>query len=428
MRYSTDTRTIRPGETFVAIEGERFDGHAFIDQALTKGASQLVVEKSISVPAHVPVIQVESSEQFLADEAHNKLLRIGPDVVAITGSVGKTSTKNAITTVLKEQFPVLSTSGNLNTVLGVSLTILNGDFDASTKVVLEMGACRRGDIAELCRYFPPNVSVVTNVHGVHLETFGSIEGVVQGKSEIVQALKKDGIACLNSDDERVSTMVDGNPGRTLWYGTSETAEISPSLIYEPLPILGNHAIYLALAAFAVGHALEMPHDVIRKGLSSLRPEKGRLSKLMGISRSVLIDDTYNASPVATLNAIALLESQNADRRIAYLGDMLELGPDSQTHHKEIIRRALEVADEVVLVGPHMKSAMKLVPHQSGLTSFDSALQAVDALPEFTSGDVILVKGSQGVRMEHISRALLHPDVNPEEALCRQTQSWREIRS
>jgi len=431
MRYSTDTRTIRPGEIYVAIKGDRFDGHAFTADAVAKGASGLIVEKPVSAPSHVQVVQVPNPVQHLAEEAHKKLLRIRPTVIAITGSVGKTSTKNAITTVLEGQFPVLSTSGNLNTVLGVSRTLLNGDFDATTKVVLEMGACRTGDIAKLCEYFPPDISVVTNVHGVHLETFGSIEGVVQGKSEIVQALSPGGTACLNADDARVATMEAVNAGRTMWYGTDETCSISPELILEPLPLLGDHVIYLALAAFAVGHVLGMPHDVIRERLAALRPEKGRLSRLPGISGCTLIDDSYNASPAATRSALAVLRREPAARRVACLGDMLELGPQSRDEHIAIIEEALSVADHVVLVGAHMSDALASCPGWKEITFFKSARQAVHALQRGMpiqpgSGDVFLVKGSQGMGMEHISRLLLREDIAPETVLCRQTQSWRQI--
>ena len=433
MRYSTDTRTLRPGETYVAIRGERFDGHDFIAEAIRKGARGVVVERPVATPCHVAVTLVDNAERFLALEAHKKLLACGPAVVAITGSVGKTSTRNAITKVLRGQFPVLSTTGNLNTVLGISLTLLNNDFDRSTKVVLEMGASQSGDIAELCGYFPPDVSVVTNVYGVHLESFGTIARVARTKAEIVGALTGSGVACLNADDPHVSAMEKMHTGRTVRYGTRAACDIGPNHITATLPLLGDHAIYLALAAFSVGHVLGMSRAAINARLGLLQPEKGRLSKLPGRSGCTLIDDTYNASPATTLSALRVLSREPAQRRIAYLGDMLELGSESAAEHLRIIRAASRTTDRLVLVGQCMAEAHGMLPPavRRAIVVFSSAHEAVEALrsghPAVPGpADAFLVKGSQGVRMERISRALLDEDTDPTTVLCRQSESWQAI--
>lgn len=433
MRYSTDTRTIRPGETYVAIRGVRHDGHTFVEEAIKRGARRVVVERPVVAAPDVTVVQVQNSVQYLAKEARKKLLAVGPSVVAITGSIGKTSTKNAITTVLRGRFSVLSTKGNLNTMLGISLTLLNSDYSRDTKVVLEMGACKPGDIAGLCRHFPPDIAVVTNVHGVHLETFGTIDDVASAKSEIVQALTPAGTACLNADDARVDAMAALSPGRTLRFGTGMVCDIRPCLIKRPIPLLGDHAIYLALAAFSVGHALGMPPEEINDRLAALRPAKGRLSRLPGVSGCSLIDDSYNASPASTRAALSVLQRQPGARRIACLGDMLELGAGSHAEHTKIIQAATEVADSVILVGEHMAAAAASLPgvDHGVVAVFADSNQAVAALsagvplrPE--QGDVFLVKGSQGARMEHVCRALLREDVAPESVLCRQSESWRQI--
>ncbi len=433
MRFSTDTRTLRPGETYVAICGERHDGHAFVEEAIKQGARCVVVERPVVAASHVTVVQVPSSVQFLAKEARKKLLTVGPSVVAITGSIGKTSTKNAVATVLRGRFSVLSTEGNLNTLLGISLTLLNSEFARDTKVVLEMGACKRGDIAELCSYFSPDIAVVTNVQGVHLETFGTIDDVACAKSEIVQALTPAGTACLNGDDPRVDAMAALSPGRSLRHGIGKGCDIRPCDIKRPIPLLGDHAIYLALAAFSVGHALGMPPEEINDRMAALCPEKGRLSRLPGVSGSSLIDDSYNASPASTRAALGVLQRQPGARRVAFLGDMLELGGGSHAEHIKIIQAATKVADIVVLVGERMAAAHASPPKVNGavVAVFADSKQAVAALGAGAplrpgQGDVFLVKGSQGSRMEYICRALLREDIAPESVLCRQSESWRQI--
>jgi len=350
-----------------------------------------------------------------------------PDVVAITGSVGKTSTKNAIATVLKQQFAVVASQGNLNTVLGLALTILNTSFDADTKLVLEMGACKEGDIAELCSYFRPNFSVVTNVHGVHLETFGSVEMVAQTKGEIIEALNPVGVACLNADDARVRSMKTRHSGRVIFYGLDSGSNVGPDSISVTLPLLGKHAIYNALAACAVGQALGMDSSAINQGLLALQPEKGRLYRLPGIHNTTLIDDSYNASPASTEAALDVLQEQATARSIAFLGDMLELGEESLMAHVNIIRRASQQADRVFVVGECMNAALSRVPsdQKRNITNYNSSLEAVSAIGKeggFTPlpGDTVLVKGSQSVRMEKISRALLHPTISSSSVLPRQS--------
>lgn len=436
MRYSKDTRTIQPGEYYVAIQGETFDGHAFVQDAIDKGAAGLVVEREMNFDAggrDIDIIRVEKSETYLAEQALQKIQTIQPDVIGITGSIGKTSTKRAIVTVLEQGFPVVATQGNLNTVLGVALTLLNTDFDANTKLVLEMGASHRGDIAELCAYFPPTISVVTNVHGVHLLDFGSIENIALTKGEIVEALGSDGIACLNYDDPRVRAMEPRNKGRTVFYGTDANADITPEVITADIPLLGDHVISIAMAAYCVGQALGLSDALINKGLSELTPEKGRLVKLPGVHGITLIDDTYNASPAATLGALNVLRKQNGSRHIAFLGDMLELGEAEIDEHVRIIEEVLKQADVVILVGAIMTQAAaslseelraRLIVRTTSRAVVEEIANGQTYQP--AEGDVVLVKGSQGVRMEHISRALLQSDIDPADVLPRQSVSWQAI--
>lgn len=435
MTYSIDTRSIKPGETYVAIRGELHDGHAFILSAIEKGAAAIVTERPIDpeLASGVEIIQVESALHYLTSKASERVRDISCDVIAITGSVGKTSTRSAIQAVLAESFPVAASTGNLNTPLGLALVVLNADLTAETKLVLEMGARIPGDIDELCSLFPPTVSVVTAVRGVHVETLGSIDGVQREKSSLVRALRAEGTACLNGDDPRVAEMASATPGRVITYGRGDACDIRPDRITVDLPIIGEHAVTSALAAFAVGQALGMDDAAINRGLLAVRPEKGRLARLPGRGGSTLIDDTYNASPDATLAALRLLVSMEADRRVALLGDMLELGETEIEQHETVLRAAVEAADIVIAVGPRMakaaealsadeRNSLTLVPTSDLLAT---ALGKDDPLDP-GAGDVILVKGSQGIRMERVSAALLSPEIDPADVLARHTEAWLAI--
>ena len=433
MPYSIDTRTLRPGDTYVAIRGEIHDGHDFIPKAVEQGASGVVVEQRVDVPGGVEVMEVESTLRYLVEQASEKVRRLGPAVVAITGSVGKTSTKTAVLAVLREAFDVVASEGNMNTPLGLALLILNREFSSRTKLVLEMGARLEGDIRDLCTAFPPTVSVVTNVRGVHLETLGSLDGVQREKSEIIRALGAGGTACLNGDDPRVRAMAGLHAGRTLFYGTGADCDVRPERLTATLPILGDHAVYTALAAMSVGLAFGMADEQINRGLEKIEPEKGRLRRLRGREDSVLIDDTYNASPDAAHAALRVLEKEEGRRRIAFLGDMLELGSAEVEEHAGVLTAAAEAVDAVHAVGPIMTRALAGLPAalRERVTAHASSSALAEALRDGgvyapRPGDVVLVKGSQGTRMERVSEALLHPALDPADVLPRQSESWKAL--
>ena len=431
MRYSTDTRTIQPGDTYVAVRGEVYDGHTFIPQAVENGAAGVVIDRDVAVPDGVAVTRVDDSVAHLLAEASARLARTGASVVAITGSVGKTTTRGAIVAVLREAFPVVHPTGNLNTPLGLSLTLLNADFDGTAKLVLEMGARLPGDIRELCDAFPPTVSVVTTVKGVHLETLGSLDGVEREKGTLVEALGTDGTAVLNADDPRVRRMADRTAGQVVLVGRAPDADLRPADVTAHLPILGDHAVLTALFATAVGQAFGMEADAITRGLERIAPEKGRLVRLRGRGESTLVDDTYNASPDAVLAALDVLTKLDATRRIALLGDMLELGPTEVDEHARVLRAAVQQADRVVAVGPLMAQAWDRLTEaeQDAVSVVASSDELAEALREgrivnVGAGDAVLVKGSQGTRMERVSEALLHPDLDPADVLPRQSAGWK----
>jgi UDP-N-acetylmuramoyl-tripeptide--D-alanyl-D-alanine ligase len=433
MPFSTDTRTLRPGDTYVAIRGERHDGHDFVRQAFDRGASDAVTEQKITGVRADRVTIVSDTIIYLAELARERVTRARARVVAITGSVGKTTTRNAVAQVLENAGPVVASVGNLNTLLGLSLTLVNSDLKPNTRLVLEMGATKKGDLSEITTYFKPDISIVTNVRGVHLETFGSLDGIEEAKGELVRALGPDGIACLNADDPRTRAMVAQCRGEHLLFGVAPDAHIKPPDITASLPLLGEHVIYVALAAFAAGKAMGMESKVINEALCGLKPEKGRLNRLPGRSQSILIDDTYNASPDAVKVALNVLGKHPAERRIVFLGDMLELGSVEHAAHLSALRQAAKVADLVYGCGPRMQRAVNELPLELAryVRGFPSSGGVASRLVHGgiycpKRGDVILVKGSQGARMERVSRVLLAEHVSPESVLPRQTEAWLSI--
>ena len=423
MAFSTDTRTLRPGDTYVAVRGETHDGHAFVQDAVDKGATAVVVDHGLEADAEV--IVAEDTVRWLVDRASAFVREVGCDVVGITGSVGKTTARGAVVSVLEEAFEVRSSEGNKNTPLGIALTVLNRTLTPATKLVLEMGARFPGDIRELREAFPLTVGVALNVRGVHLETMGPIDRIERVKSEIVRGLEPDGTAVLNGDDPRTRRMADVTRGRVLLYGTEPHNDVRPEHVTAALPILGDHAVYTALVATAVGRAFGMEPDAITRGLEGLETEPGRLRKLAGRDGSTLVDDTYNASPDAARSALGVLAGLPG-RRTAILGDMLELGETELDEHADVLRSALEVADRVVAVGGIMGRAARdpRVTHYP--TSADAAAAVRSGALEVGAGDVVLVKGSQGARMERVSEALLSPDLEAADVLPRQSPQWKAI--
>lgn len=434
MAFSIDTRTLEKGDTYVAIHGERYDGHDFVHEAFRKGASSAVVERQwVGGGRENKLHIVPDSIIYLAEIARSKVYQADARIIAITGSMGKTSTRKAVTRVLRATGPVVSSIGNLNTLLGLSLTIANSSLKTNSCLVLEMGASQKGDLKEICQYFKPDISIVTNVRGVHLEMLGSIEGVQREKSELVRALDSTGVACLNADDPRTRAMITECRGRHVLYGVADDAEITPPMITAKVSLLGQHVMYILLAALAAGTVLGIDPKTINEALSGLKPEKGRLNRLPGKNGSTLIDDTYNASPDAVEAALEVLREHTARRRIVFLGDMLELGAMEQQAHKSVLQKAIISADIIYGSGPRMQEAAAALPEELRQRVYCLANSheiehelSRDRIYCPEPGDVILVKGSQGARMERISRALLSESTSPESVLPRQTKAWLSI--
>ena len=440
MAYSTDTRTIRPGDTYVAIRGEVHDGHRFVDTAIAAGATAVIVDVAavadgLDVADGIACTVVDDTIAYLSELASTRVDASGADVIAITGSVGKTTTKAMLVSVLSQAFSVVYAEGNLNTPLGLSLTVLNapeldeGAGGDGVKIVMEMGARSVGDLAELTALFPPSISIITVVRGVHLETFGSLDTIEREKGELIANLRPGGLGVLNADDSRVRAMARRTSARCVLYGTAPDADVGPDSVKAELPILGSHAAMTAMSVIAVAREFAMPDEQVRAGLERAAPERGRLVRLRGRGESTLVDDTYNASPEATLAALDVLAGLPGNRRSAFLGDMLELGADEIVEHQRVLDAALSIADQIIAVGPLMAEATRRCADPERIITIDGSVAASDfvrtgAFPDLDATDVVLVKGSQGLRMERVVEALLHPDLDPSEVLARQSAAWR----
>lgn len=341
---SIDTRTLAPGELYVAIQGEQFNGHDFVDAAQQAGAAALLVHEPVE--SEIPQLQVEDTRLAIGQLAKFWARRFTIPTIAITGSNGKTTVKEITATILGQLGPVLATQGNLNNELGVPLTLLRMRKE-HLYAVIEMGANHAGEISRLVEIAEPDVALVNNVGCAHLEGFGSIEGVAAAKSEIYAGLSGNGYAIINADDEfaeymraaashcstrefgiKAEVQVQGVPGERPGILTMDAA-FSPRF-----QLAGEHNLMNALAAVAIVQCLDVNmHDVVL-GLERVSAVPGRLEKKPGINGSVIIDDSYNANPDSTVSAMKVL-SGYAGKRYLVLGDMAELGPDAEELHLSI---------------------------------------------------------------------------------------------
>jgi UDP-N-acetylmuramoyl-tripeptide--D-alanyl-D-alanine ligase len=434
-----DSRQIQPGDLFIAIKGARVDGHSFIPEVARKGAqAALCSQPAADVPPGFLQIVVPDVIQALHAIARQRALRQqGTIFIGITGSNGKTSTKEAIATVLSRQAPTLKTFASYNNEVGYPLTLLRLE-PQHRYAVLEMGAQWVGELAWLCSTIArPHWSVITNVGSAHLEYFKSVEGIVRAKGELVEALPADGMAFLNYDDQNVRGMAARTQARVVYYGRDEGADVRATQIGgDPLRgrrftlsyhgeqcdvqlhISGDHGIYIALAAAAVGCAAGLALEEIRSALESLRPVKGRGEIKVGPNGSTLIDDSYNASAesiIAIARAMQATPLEKGGRRWAVLGDIFELGPHAEREHRRAGAALATLVDRLVAVGDQARYYIAAAI-EAGLppadahyfpadvddhSSLESARRAAAALlkAEVRSGDLVLLKGSRGMAME-----------------------------
>ncbi len=426
---STDSRTVREGDLFVALEGERFDGHDFVSEALRRGAQAAVVDqgwldaqKRRAVRGR-PLIGVPDTLEALQNLARYHRRRMGIPLLGITGSNGKTTTKEMTASVLGTRFRVLKSEASFNNHIGVPLTLLRLRR-AHEVAVLELGMNHPGEIAELCEVAAPTAGIITNVGPVHLEFLGDLEGVARAKGELADAIGRDGFLALNADDERVMGLAGRTPARKTTFGLSKTADVRaeglelkegafPRFRLRGLPVRlrvpGRHNVYNALAAAAAGLAMGCEPEEVREGLETYRGSawRGELVRTAGV---LLINDAYNANPVSIARALEMLaEWQNGRprRKVAVLGDMLELGSAAPQAHAEAGRRAAAAdVDLLVAVGSHAPELARAA-EASGL-----AAEKIETGPDTDAawsilqrrllpGDLVLLKASRGVGLERL---------------------------
>jgi len=371
---SIDTRSLAAGDLFIAIVGPHFDAHRFLDQALAAGAGGLVVEAGRGrLPAaaeKLPCVAVPDTTRALGALAQGHRSRFEGPVVALTGSCGKTTTKEMCAAVLGASAPCLKTEGNLNNEFGLPLTLLQREAEHA-RVVVELGMNQRGEIARLAAIAGPNVAVLTNVGSAHIEHLGSIEEIAAEKGDLFAALDETGVAVANRDDPLVSAQARRSRGRILGYGLSPEAEVraeelrfldegsyafSLVALSQRIPVrvlgLGDTTVINALAAAAAGIACGLELDAIAQGLAAYRPPRGRMTRLELASGATLIDDSYNANPQSMQAALEnLARLRGRGRAAAVLGDMGELGDTGEEAHVATGGRASELGiDFLVALG------------------------------------------------------------------------------
>jgi UDP-N-acetylmuramoyl-tripeptide--D-alanyl-D-alanine ligase len=423
--FAIDSRLVRPGELFFAVVAQR-DGHAFVADAASRGALGAVVSRDVPPPRpDFGLVKVADTVAALQSLARAALAARPVRVVGITGSVGKTTTKEFAAALLGTNFSVLKSEGNFNNRLGLALSALKVEPEHEV-AVLEMGMNAPGEIRALTATAPPDVAVVTNVAPVHLEFLGTLEAVAAAKAEILEGLKPGGTAVLNGDDPRVRAMAGRAPGRVILFGSADDCPVRASRVefrgYDGwrfdltylgqtvpvrLPFLAANAVSNLLAALGTAAAFGLAWASLESGLPSLAPLANR-GRVVRLGRDiVLIDDSYNSSPAALGAALGSYGRLPARRKVAFLGDMLELGERAIDYHrdagKQVVRNGWDV---LVAVGPLSRQMLEGAA-EAGLEpearkAFPTSAEAAEAAPGLVrDGDLVLVKGSHGVRMEAV---------------------------
>ncbi len=411
----TDSRQVHYGSLFAALPGSQVDGHDFASTAVEMGAVALLVSRRLDLD--VPQLLVKDVLSALGLLARLVRDRINPHVIGITGSNGKTTVKEMLSSILRLQGKVLATRGNFNNELGVPLSLFELERDHAY-AVLELGASKKGDIAYLTTIARPNVAMVTNVGPAHLQGFGDEQGVAEAKGEIFANLPQSGCALINGDEpwssdwQKISTA-----GHTLTFGTqadndirlerqeAQTRIVVPQGSFDlELPLPGEHNLLNATAAAAAAIALDIPLDMIQRGLAAVKPVPGRLNRLRSASGCIVIDDTYNANPASLYSALQVLANMQGTAWLV-LGDMKELGSGSRKLHAEVGDAARSLGVSRVFATGEM-SRFTVDAFGIGASHFADRESLIEALiPELRSGINCLVKGSRSMGMEAVVEAI-----------------------
>jgi UDP-N-acetylmuramoyl-tripeptide--D-alanyl-D-alanine ligase len=421
---AVDSRLIVPGNLFIALPGENTEGHRFVGAALDAGAAAVLVaeapDASLLNGREASVVVVADPLRGLQAIAAEWRTRFDPLVVGVTGSIAKTSTKEAVAAVLGTAMPTLRNEGNLNNEIGLPLTVLRLRSEHRA-AVLEMGMYVGGEIADLARIGRPEIGIVTAVQPVHLARIGTIEAVERAKGELIEALPDDGVAILNADDDRVRRMASRTRARAVTYGFAPDADVraadvvsrgaegmafrllAPGVDREvAIPTLGRLAVHNALAAAATGLAAGLPEEAIVAGLAAgwSAPHRGELIRVGDVT---IVDDSYNASPGSVAAALELLAGMPG-RRIAVLGEMLELGSEQEAGHRRVGEAAAQLADRLIVVGDGAAAiadgARRAgMPAEAISTVADRTTARDRLLADLLPGDVVLVKASRGIALD-----------------------------
>lgn len=416
---STDTRQLSANDLYVALRGDHFDGHAFVETAAQRGAIAAIVDQR--TPTAVAQLVVADTRVALGVVARCNRRHFSGPVIGITGSAGKTTCKEMIAAILSRCGTTLATQGNFNNEIGVPQTLLKIS-DEHRYAVIEMGAAKAGDISYLCQFAEPTVGVVTAVMPAHLKGFGSLETIARTKGELFSGLAADGVAVINADEKFAPLWRQlAGARRVVSFGFADGADVTARAIeyslegtqFElkapqgrmeiSLALLGLHNLRNALAAAAVALTVGAPLSAIRDGLAGLKPVAGRLQPRRGLTGNTVIDDSYNANPGAVKAAIDVLAGYTG-RRLLILGHMAELGADSEALHCEVARHAkLRGIEALWLVSPWAQSMAKEFGADARIYENNEALIA--QIRHTDTADAILVKGSRSTHMEAVVATL-----------------------
>jgi UDP-N-acetylmuramoyl-tripeptide--D-alanyl-D-alanine ligase len=420
MGYSIDSRTLNAGDLFIAICGDRFDGHEYVQAALEKGAVGAVVQTGKEPAGDSPrLLHVEDTLKALQSLGAAARRLWGKPLLAVTGSAGKTTTKEILAHILATRFRVMKSSGNLNNHIGLPLQLLKLEAEHDLAVV-EMGMNHAGEIRELGKLAQHDLAVVTTVAPVHLEFFGSLKEIARAKYEIIETLHSGGVAVLNADDEYVSQFGRGFKGKVVTFGIRRAADVSAQNVKVngaegstfdlvvgsvpapvTFPLVGEHNIYNALAAAAAAMERGVAPSQAAEALSSIQPPDKR-GQIIEVNGATIINDCYNSNPRALDAMIDTLASMKAERRILVAGEMLELGPTAETLHRECGKHAAEKRIDFVIGVRGLARAVAEGACGAGAQAqfVETPEQAGEWLARnLRPGDAVLLKASRGVKLE-----------------------------
>jgi UDP-N-acetylmuramoyl-tripeptide--D-alanyl-D-alanine ligase len=423
---TTDSRLVEKGNLFFPLVGDIFNGHEFVDKAIEKGAAAVIWKKTEpNPPKNIPVIFVSDTLQALQNLAKEYIDGLKVKVIGITGSNGKTTTKDMVAAVLENTYKVHKTKGNFNNHIGLPLTIL-GMAEDTEVAVLEMGMSGKGEIELLSMIAKPDVAIITNIGEAHLLDLGSREGIAEAKLEIVSGLKENGLFIYHGDEPLLQERVPSLSLSTVTFGNSPKNDYFPSDINQELtgttfninnneyfiPVLGKHNVSNALAAYAVARYFDVKEEAIKEGFRNIKITGMRLELVQSNRGVSVINDAYNASPTSMIAAIQLLEDlKGFNKKFVVLGDMLELGEDEKEYHRQVGRCIKQ--DEISHVftygklGKEIANGAKQKRSEEFVHHFEDKKVLIDQLKSLIQeNDVVLVKASRGMKLEEVVNALV----------------------